>query len=72
MAKLSEHKRISLLMMREWDDQQKGYKQVMRLFNETFRNENNRISKITVVHIIQRFEENDSVRKRPKSRPVQQ
>jgi len=29
MAKLFECERISLLMMRGWGDQQKGYKQVM-------------------------------------------
>jgi len=54
-------------MMRGWDDQQRRYKQVMRLFNETFRNGNNRISKTTVVRTIQRFEESGSVRNRSKS-----
>jgi len=44
MAELSERERISLLMMKRWSNQQRGYKQVMRLFNKTFRNENNRIS----------------------------
>jgi len=39
----------------------------MRLFNETFRNENNRISKTTIVRTIQRFEESDSVRNHSKS-----
>jgi len=68
MVEFSERERISLLMMKRWGDQQRGYKQVMRLFNETFRNENNRISKTTVVrNVIQRFEESDSVRNRPNS-----
>jgi len=38
----------------------------MRLFSETFCNENNRISKTTVVRTIQRFEESGNVRNRPK------
>jgi len=50
MTELSEHERISLLIMWGWGDQQRDYKQVMRLFNETFHNENNRILKITVVY----------------------
>jgi len=52
MAEFSEREQISLLMIRRWGDQQRGYKQVMRLFNKTFRNENNRISKTTVVRTI--------------------
>jgi len=67
MTELSERERISLLTFRKWDDQQKGYKQVMRLFNETFRNKNNKISKTTVVRTIERFEGNGSVKNRPKS-----
>ncbi|KAL6254746.1 hypothetical protein P5V15_014072 [Pogonomyrmex californicus] len=39
----------------------------MRLFNEILRNENNKISKITVARTIEHFEEIDSVRNRPKS-----
>jgi len=66
MTELSEHKRISLLM-REWSNQKRDYKQVMRLFDKIFCNKNNRISKTTVVRTIQRFEESDSVRKCPKS-----
>jgi len=31
MTELSERERISLLMMRRWCDQQRGYKQTMRL-----------------------------------------
>jgi len=54
------------MMMRRWGNQQ-TYKQVIWPFNETFHNENNRISKITVVRTIQRFEESNNVRNRPKS-----
>jgi len=39
----------------------------MRLFNETVRNENNRISKTTIMRTIQRFEESGSDRNRAKS-----
>jgi len=53
--------------MRGWGDQQRSCKQIVRLFNETFLNENNRISKTTIVRTIQRFEESDSVRNCPKS-----
>jgi len=67
MAELSERERISLLMMKRWSDQQRDYKQVMQLFNKTFRNENNRISKTTVVRRLSTFEESSSVRNRPKS-----
>jgi len=38
MTDLSERERISLLIMGGWGDQQRGYKQIMRLFNGTFRN----------------------------------
>ncbi|RYA74223.1 hypothetical protein DD595_24580 [Enterobacter cloacae complex sp. 4DZ3-17B2] len=54
-------------MMRGWGDQQRGYKTVTRLFNENFRNENNRISKSTVIRTTQRFEAIGSVKSRPKS-----
>ena len=67
MAELSERDRITLLMMRGWGDQQRGYKTVTRLFNENFRNENNRISKSTVISTIQRFEETGSVKNRLRS-----
>lgn len=67
MAELSEKDRITLLMMRGWGDQQRGYKTVTRLFNENFRNENNRISKSTVIRTIQRFEDLGSVKNRPRS-----
>jgi len=67
MAELSEKDRITLLMMRGWGDRQRGYKTVTRLFNENFRNENNRISKSTVIRTIQRFEDLGSVKNRPRS-----
>jgi len=67
MAELSEKDRITLLMMRGWGDQQRGYKTVTRLFNENFRNENNRISKSTVIRTIQRFEDIGSVKSHSRS-----
>lgn len=68
MAHLTERERISLLMMRGWGDQERGYKQVQRLFNETFRvEENNPISKSTVIRTIRRFEETGGIKDRPKS-----
>lgn len=67
MAELSEKDRITLLMMRGWGDQQRGYKTVTRLFNENFWNENNRISKSTVIRTIQRFEDIGNVKSRPRS-----
>jgi len=36
MQELTEHERISLLMMCGWDDRQRSYKEVGLLFNETF------------------------------------
>ncbi|KYN18348.1 hypothetical protein ALC57_09344 [Trachymyrmex cornetzi] len=67
MAELSEKDRITLLMMRGWGNQQRRYKTVKRLFNENFRNENNRISKSTVTRTIQRFEDIGSVKSGSKS-----
>ncbi|KYN11080.1 hypothetical protein ALC57_16781 [Trachymyrmex cornetzi] len=54
-------------MMRGWEDQQRGYKTVTQLFNENFRNENNRISKSIIIHTIQRFEDIGSVKSRLRS-----
>jgi len=62
MAEHTERKRISLLMMRGWGNEVRSYKEVMRLLNDTFRNENNGISKITVVRTVQRFQETGSVK----------
>lgn len=67
MVQLSQRERIILLMMRGWGDRQQGYKTVQRLFNAEFRDENNKISKSTVVKTIQRFEETGSVKDRPKT-----
>ncbi|KMQ85171.1 transposable element tc3 transposase [Lasius niger] len=66
MAELTERERISLLMMRGWGNQVRSYKEVMRLFNDTFRNENNGISKSTVVRTVQRFQVTGSVKNRRK------
>lgn len=52
--------------MRGWGDQ-RSYQEVMRLFNGTFRNENNRISKSTVVRTVQRFQKTGVIKNRPKS-----
>lgn len=58
-------------MMRGWGDQRRFYKQVIWLFNETFRDENSRIPKNTVARTVQRFEETGSVINCPKSgRPL--
>jgi len=54
---LTEHERISLLMMREWDDCKWSYAQMIELFNQTFRIEDNDISKSIVIYTIQHFEE---------------
>lgn len=67
MTELSERDRITLLMMRGWGDKQRGYKTITRLFNENFRNENNRISKSTVIRTIQRFKDTSSIKNRPRS-----
>ncbi|KYQ53894.1 hypothetical protein ALC60_07187 [Trachymyrmex zeteki] len=53
----TEQERISLLMMRRWGDRRKSYAHVTKLFNRTFRNEDNGISKSTVIRTVQRFEE---------------
>lgn len=66
MADLSERNRITLLMMRGWRDQQKSYKTITRLFNKSFCNENNGISKSTIVRTIQCFEDTGSL-KSPRS-----
>jgi len=69
MVEFSEKDRITLLMMRGWGDQQRGYKTgyKTRLFNENFRNENNRISKSTVIRTIQRFKNIGSAKSRSRS-----
>ncbi|KYQ46987.1 hypothetical protein ALC60_13999, partial [Trachymyrmex zeteki] len=56
--------RISLLMIREWSDRRRSYAHVTELFNQTFRNEDNGISKSTVIRTVQRFEEMSFVKDR--------
>jgi len=70
MTDLSERERISLLIMEEWSDQQRGINKScdysMKLFAIKIR-----FSKTIIVRTIQRFEKSGSVRNRPKSgRPV--
>jgi len=65
MVRLSERERISLLMMRGWGDRVRSYRNVVDLFNRTFRNEGARISKGTVSKTVRRFEQMGSVRNRP-------
>lgn len=67
MAQLSERERITLLMMRGWGNQTRGYKQVAQLFNEELRDADHKISKSTVIRTVQRFEDIGSVKNRPKS-----
>lgn len=64
MAYLSERERISLLMMRGWDDRQRSYNEVRQIFNETFRDENTAISRSTVERTVRRFNETGSVKNR--------
>lgn len=67
MAQLSVRERVSLLMMRGWGDRQRSYNEVKRLFNETFCDHDNGISKSTVERTIRRFEESGTNKNRPKS-----
>ncbi|KYN28356.1 hypothetical protein ALC57_02225 [Trachymyrmex cornetzi] len=50
--------------MRGRGDRRRSYAHVTELFNQTFRNENNGIFKITVIRIVQRFEETGFVKDR--------
>jgi len=71
MQRLSERKRISLLMMRDWGGVRRSFMQVKDLFNETFRNGFTPISKSTVEHTVKRFEDTGSVKDRPQTgRPI--
>lgn len=67
MAALSERERVMVLIMRGWGDLQRSYNTVTQLFNEHFRDDNNAISKSTVVRTIQRFENSGSVKNLPRS-----
>jgi len=44
-SELSERERITVLMMREWSDNEQSYSAVVRLFNDTYLNR--RINKST-------------------------
>src|SRR5215467_12306134 len=71
MLHLSEQERISLLMMRGWGDRLRSYTDVKNLFNYTFRNADNGISRSTVHRTIRRFEQTGSAKNRPKpGRPI--
>lgn len=73
MAQLTETERTSLLMMRGWGDKQRSYEEVRLLFNQTFRNNVEGISKSTVSRTIHRFEEMGTNKNRLKSgRPKSQ
>lgn len=67
MKHLTERDRISLLILRGWNDRLRSYQDVKDLFNVTFRNENTPISKSTVERTVRRFEETGSVKNRPKT-----
>jgi len=62
---LSERERIIILMMRAWDDNERSYSAVVRLFNDT--NPNCRINKSTVLKTIKCFRETGSVKNHSKS-----
>lgn len=64
---LSERERITLLMMRGWDDNRRSYNDVRQLFNVNFLNEETTISKFTVIRTVQHFEDTGSIKNRPKS-----
>lgn len=71
MQRLTERERITLLMMRGWDDLRRSYMQVKELFNATFRNGLTPISKSTVERTIRRYNETGSVKDRPRTgRPI--
>jgi len=67
MVFLSERERISILMMRGWGDYQRSLETVQVLFNETFLDRNEPISKNTVKKTIDRFNETGSVTDLPRS-----
>jgi len=64
MQRFSERERILLLIMREWNDAERSYNATRDLFNATFRNEGNVISKSIIKK--QRFEESGTIKDRPK------
>lgn len=71
MATLTEREKISILMMRGWGNNQRSYKDVRTLFNQSFRQGQTQISKMTVSRIVNRFNQHGTVKDRPRSgRPV--
>jgi len=62
---LSERKRITILMMRGWGDNERSYPAVVRLFNDTY--PNRRINKSIILKTIERFRDTGSVKNRSKS-----
>jgi len=65
VAELSERERITILMMRGWDANERSYSAIVRLFNDTY--PNCRINNSTVLKTIKRFREPGSVKNRSKS-----
>jgi len=61
---LSERKRITILMIRGWGDNERSYSAVDRLFNDTYPN---RINKFTMLQTIERYRETGSVKNRSMS-----
>jgi len=59
-----ERERITILMMRGWDDNERSYSAVVRLFNDTY--SNRRTNKSTVLKTIERFKETSSIKGRSK------
>jgi len=53
-------------MMQEWCDHRRFYAQVTELFHQTFRNEDNDISKSAVIRTVQGFKEIGFVKDRIK------
>ncbi|KYN10423.1 hypothetical protein ALC57_17440 [Trachymyrmex cornetzi] len=62
MQYLTERERITLLMMKGWDDLRRSYMQIKERFNETFRNGLTPISKSTVERTIWWFNDTGSVK----------
>ncbi|XP_025264625.1 uncharacterized protein LOC112637997 [Camponotus floridanus] len=67
MSELTDHERITLLMMRGWGDRRRSYNETLQIFNDTFRVGKVPISKSTVHRTIARFEEIGHVKNRSKS-----
>jgi len=59
-GELSERERITILIMCGWNDNERSYSAVVRLFNDTY--PNHRINKSTVLKTIERFRKTGSVK----------